>query len=204
MSAELAFKWISTTCADFRNVGVVLAARVDKRDLIVEFSEHEGTHDLRSLTGVSALANPQGFEGAADRGGADPVAEPKEHALDALVSPAVVLGGEPLNEGSDLGADRQASRVVRVGPLLSAPATMPSPNGAGVTSRCARSRLGRCRVRRPMPPGRPSPAGAGLLQCITATSCRSTSSSVFLDAGDRRSRDQPAAKSAEDQVEQAN
>ena len=48
--------------------------------------------------------NPQGFEDAADRGSADPVAGLEQLALDALVSPAVVLGGEPLDERGDLGA----------------------------------------------------------------------------------------------------
>jgi hypothetical protein len=45
-----------------------------------------------------------------------------------------------------LGAHRWASGVVKVGPLLSGQAAMPSQNGAGVTSRRACSRLGSCRI----------------------------------------------------------
>src|SRR6266851_9776823 len=42
-------------------------------------------------------------------------AEFEQLALDPLVSPAVVLGGEPLNERGDLGADWRPSRPVRIG-----------------------------------------------------------------------------------------
>ena len=44
----------------------------------------------------------------------------------ALISPAVVLGGEPLDERGDLGGHRWASGLVRVGPLPCDQATMPS------------------------------------------------------------------------------
>ena len=37
----------------------------------------------------------------------------RRRRLDPLVSPAVVLGGEPLDERGDLGADRRPSRPVR-------------------------------------------------------------------------------------------
>ena len=40
----------------------------------------------------------QVLEDPADRGGADPVTEFQQFALDPLVSPAVVLGGEPFDE----------------------------------------------------------------------------------------------------------
>src|SRR5437773_8208597 len=40
-------------------------------------------------------------------------------------SQAVILGGEPLDERGDLGADRQPSRAVRVGPALCDQATVP-------------------------------------------------------------------------------
>ncbi len=73
----------------------------------------------------------QGFEDPADRGCADPVAELEQLALDALVSPRAVLGGELLDERGDLGAGRRSSRVVRVGPLLSDQAAMPPQDGAG-------------------------------------------------------------------------
>jgi hypothetical protein len=38
------------------------------------------------------------------------VAELEELTLDPLISPAVILGGEPLDERGDLGADRQPVR----------------------------------------------------------------------------------------------
>ena len=50
-------------------------------------------------------------------GCADSVAEFQQLALDPLVSPAVVLGGEPLDQRGDLGADLRSSCPVRVGPL---------------------------------------------------------------------------------------
>jgi hypothetical protein len=56
------------------------------------------------------------LEDPADGGRTDPVAEFDQFALDPLVSPAVVLGGEPLDQGGDLGADRWPSRLVGVGP----------------------------------------------------------------------------------------
>jgi len=59
----------------------------------------------------------QGLEDSADGGCADSVAEFQQLALDRLVSPAVVLGGEPFDQRGDLGADRGPSRPVRVGPL---------------------------------------------------------------------------------------
>ncbi|HXL89905.1 MAG TPA: hypothetical protein VN969_13185 [Streptosporangiaceae bacterium] len=40
------------------------------------------------------------------------VAELVQLTLDALVSPAVVLGGEPLDQLDDLGADRRPSCAV--------------------------------------------------------------------------------------------
>ena len=55
----------------------------------------------------------QCFEDAADRGGADPVGGLEELTLDPLVSPAVVFGGEPLDERGDLGTDRRPSGADR-------------------------------------------------------------------------------------------
>src|SRR5204863_8149244 len=59
----------------------------------------------------------QGLEDPADRGGADPVAELEQLALDPQVSPAGILRSEPPDERGDLGADRRASRPVRIGPF---------------------------------------------------------------------------------------
>ena len=75
--------------------------------------------------------NLQRLEDPADRGRADPVAELEQLALDPLVSPAVVLGGEPLDRRGDLGADRRPSCPVRVGPLAGDQAAVPPQDGAG-------------------------------------------------------------------------
>jgi hypothetical protein len=55
----------------------------------------------------------QVLEDPADRGWADPVAELEQLALDALASPAMVRGGEPLDQRGDLGAER--GRPIRFG-----------------------------------------------------------------------------------------
>jgi hypothetical protein len=72
-----------------------------------------------------------GIEDPADRGGAGPVAGLEQLALDRLVSPAAVLGGETLDERGDLGAGRRPSRAVRVGLLLGDQAAVPAQDGAG-------------------------------------------------------------------------
>jgi hypothetical protein len=59
-----------------------------------------------------------------------PVAELEQLALDPLVSPAVVLGGEPLDQRGDLGADRRPSHPVRIGPLAGDQAAVPAQDGA--------------------------------------------------------------------------
>src|SRR6478752_5770806 len=59
----------------------------------------------------------QRLEDPADRGPTNPVAELEQLALDPLVSPAVVLGGELLDEGGYLGADRRPSCPVGADPL---------------------------------------------------------------------------------------
>jgi hypothetical protein len=59
------------------------------------------------------------------------VAELQQLALDPLAAPAVVLGGEPLDEPGDLGADRRTSRRLRVGPLTGDQAAVPAQDGAG-------------------------------------------------------------------------
>jgi hypothetical protein len=45
------------------------------------------------------------------------VAELEQLALDPLIPPAVILGGEPLDQRGDLGADWRPSRLLRVGPF---------------------------------------------------------------------------------------
>jgi hypothetical protein len=60
----------------------------------------------------------------------DPVAELEQFALDPLAPPAVVFGGEPLEERDDLGADLGPSRPVRVSPLPG------DPGGGATGARC--------------------------------------------------------------------
>jgi hypothetical protein len=59
----------------------------------------------------------------------------------------------------------------------------------GVTSRCASSLLGRCRISVARTARSPQPSlGFGLRRRNAATSCRRTSSSAFLDTDERPSR----------------
>ena len=73
----------------------------------------------------------QGLEDPADGGRVDPVAELKQLTLDPLVSPAVVLGGDPLDQLGNLSAGRRPSRPVRIGPLAGDQAAVPAQDGAG-------------------------------------------------------------------------
>ena len=84
-----------------------------------------------SVCRFGAGRDPQCPKDPADRGSADPVAELEELALDPLVSPAVVLGGESPDERGDLGADRRPARPVRISPLPRDQAAMPPEHGAG-------------------------------------------------------------------------
>jgi hypothetical protein len=59
------------------------------------------------------------------------VAELEQFALDPLVSPAVVLGGESLDQRGDLGTDRRPSCPVRVAPLAGDQAAVPAQDGTG-------------------------------------------------------------------------
>jgi hypothetical protein len=59
------------------------------------------------------------------------VAELEQLALVPLIPPAVIFGGEPLDQRGNLGADRRPSGPVRVGPLLSDQAAVPPQHGAG-------------------------------------------------------------------------
>jgi hypothetical protein len=64
--------------------------------------------NLRQFMSVRRFGagDPQRPEDAADGGCADAVAELEQLALDPLVSPAVILGGEPPDECGDLCGDR--------------------------------------------------------------------------------------------------
>jgi hypothetical protein len=77
--------------------------------------EHRGCLCVQELppgdVGVSLRCRRdlQGLEDPADGGCGDPVAELKQLTLDPLVSPAVVLGGDPLDQRGNLGAGRRPS-----------------------------------------------------------------------------------------------
>jgi hypothetical protein len=124
----------------------------------------------------------------ADRGCADPVAKLEQLALDALVSPCAVLGGELLDVRGDLGADRRSPRMVRISPLLLTRRRCHRRTVPGVTSRCARRLRGSCRISADTARSAQSCRGRGLPRRSTATSCRSTSSSTSLEADERPSR----------------
>ena len=166
-----------------------------------------GVHELppgRAGVPFRCRGDLQGFEEPADGGCAGPVAELEKLALDPLVSPAVVLGGGPLDERGDLGADRRPSCPVRVGPLPGDQAAVPPQDGAGGDQPvhpqpCGRRRISAARTARSAQSSR----GRGWVRRSTATSCRSTSSSAFLEADDRPEQDQPAANPDEDEIEQA-
>ena len=117
------------------------------------------------------------------------MAELEQLALDLLVTPAVVFGGEPLDQRGDPVVDRGPSRPVRVGPFPGDQTPMPpqdaaggdqparpqlpwqEPDQRGETARAAQSSRGR-----------------GVVRPSTATSCRRTSSSASLEADERPSR----------------
>ena len=78
-------------------------------------------HSARAGAPAWVPGNLQRFEDAADSGCADPVAELEKLALDPLVSPAVVLDGEPRDQRCDAGA----------GSARPAPPGRPSRGGGG-------------------------------------------------------------------------
>jgi hypothetical protein len=71
----------------------------------------------------------QCLEDPADGGCADPVAEREHLALDPLVAPAVVLGGEPGDQRSDLCTDRPSSRAAWIRPFPGDEAAVPPKDG---------------------------------------------------------------------------
>ena len=101
----------------------------------------------------------------------------------------VVLGGEPLDERADLGADRRPSCPVPIRPVAGDQAAVPAQDGTWrdqpVHSRPCWQKPGQRGEDRPIPQ---SNCGRGCARRSTTTSCRSTSNSVSLDADDRPSR----------------
>src|ERR1035441_887130 len=72
----------------------------------------------------------QYLEDPADRRRADPVAELEQFALDPLVSPAAVPGGEPPGQRGDLCAGWRSSCAARIGPLPGDQAAVPPKDGS--------------------------------------------------------------------------
>src|SRR2546430_4635000 len=103
-----------------------------------------------------------------------------------LISPAVVLGGEPRDQSSDLDADWLPSPSGGVGPLAGDQAAVPAQDGAGgdqpVHPQPCRQEPDQRGEDRAVGPVEPGP------RIGTATSCRSTRSSASLEADDRPSR----------------
>ena len=110
-------------------------------------------------------------------------------ALDTLVPPGAVLGGKPLDQRGDLGTDRRPARPVRTGPLLCDEAPVPPQHSAGcdqpVHPQAAGQEPGQRGEDRAIGPVQP---GLGEVRRSMATSCRSTSSSMSLEAGERPNR----------------
>ena len=190
------------------------AVQAAERHCAVRVKEVGGQHrrgpGVRELPpgriGVSpgSRRDPQRLEDPADRGRAGPVAELEQLTLDPLIPPAVILGGEPLDESGDPGAGRRPSRPVRAGPLPGDQAAVPPEHGAG------RDQPAQSRPSRQEPDQRGEDSAAGPVQPwppvarrSTATSCRSTSSPAFSEADEPAGQDQPAADPDKDEIEQA-
>ena len=150
-----------------------------------------------------APADPQRREDPANRGRTDSVTELQQLTLDPLVTPAVVLGGEPPGQRGDLGADRRPACLVRVGPSAGDQAAVPPQHGAGgdqpvrpQLSRQEPDQDGEDRSAGPVQPG----LGMGTAQHGDLV----PQHQQFRVPGRRRTtnQDQPAADPDEDQVEQ--
>jgi hypothetical protein len=163
---------------------------VDVEEVGGEHPRWLGTQELpprRVAAPLRRRENLQRLEDPADRGRADLEAELEQFALDPLVSPAVVLGGEPRDERGDLGADRRPSCPIRVGPLAVTRQRCQRRTKPGVTRRCARTVAGKSRISAARAArSAQSSRGRGWVRRSTATSCRSTIS-ASLEADDRLS-----------------
>src|SRR3954447_16882273 len=86
---------------------------------------------------TGAGGNAQSFEDPADRGRADPVAEAAQFALDALVAPAGIVAGHPLDYGGDGRVDRWPAGSVGIRPVAGDQPPMPAHDrGRGDESVC--------------------------------------------------------------------
>ena len=132
-----------------------------------------------------------------------PMTELQKLALDALVPPGGLLGGEPLDHRGDLGTDRRPARPVRIGPLPGDEAAVPPEHGAGCDQPVPPQSWGQEPAQRgedrAVGPVQPGPR-------ISATQDGDLMAQhEQLDIlGGRRSaqQDKPAAKPDEDQIQQ--
>jgi hypothetical protein len=78
---------------------------------------------------AGAGGDPPQLEDPADRGGTDAIAELAQFALDARITPARVLAGQPFGQCGDGGVEGRAPGAIRVGPLSGHQAAMPAQDG---------------------------------------------------------------------------
>ncbi len=146
-----------------------------------------------SVTPARGGREPSHGQDPADRSRADAIAEAEEFAPDAAVSPARILPGQPPDQFTDLLRDRRASGGVRVGPFLLYQAPVPDKQGA----RHHDPLYPKVPGQQPRQGGYHRPVspvcfGQATWRRRTATSCRSTKISTFLETSLRaRSASQP-------------
>jgi hypothetical protein len=117
------------------------------------------------------------------------VAELQQFALHVLVSPGRILPGEPFDQGGDGVVDGRAAACVRVGPFLGHQAAVPAQDGGRGDQAVAAQARGEAPDQRSEQRSiGPVQARRGLVLLSTATSWRSTSSSMSLDEVVRPSR----------------
>ena len=80
---------------------------------------------------ATVLADPPQLQDPADRGCSDAVAELEKFALDALVTPFLVLAGQLLDQDGDGLVEGWAPGAVRIGPLLGHEAVVPPQDRGG-------------------------------------------------------------------------
>jgi len=163
-----------------------------------------GTSARSCRCAVAVPGDLQRLQDPADRGRADPVAEFQQLALDPLVPPAVVLGGEPFDQRGDLGADRRPSCPVGVGPLASDQAAVPPQDSAGgdqpVHPQPSRQEPDQRGEDRPVGPVEPGP-GIGAAQHGDLVPQHEQLG--VLEGRRPAEQNQPAAEPDEDEIEQA-
>jgi len=126
-----------------------------------------------------------------------------QFALDPLVAPAVVLGGESLDQRGDLGAGRRPSGPVRAGPFPGDQAAVPPQDGTRGDQPVHPQPW------RQEPDERGEHSAVGPVQAGPRTGAAQHGDLVpehqqlrVLGGGRAAEQDQPAAQPGEDQIEQ--